>query len=161
MGTIIARGNLKSVQVEGSGVSKIYLKGSMRSVYVRLAGISEVFVDPSSGTAAARSQPHIQLQHNTDCLLATDAASCLIHRTSRCHIHSMQTSTNLAHLCQGSGLQGDCYVNGCCICLCVCPAEDVKISGSVDPLSKVHYTRGQCDMGQVRCHVLLDLWLSR
>ncbi len=52
MGTIIAKGNLKSVQVEGSGVSKIYLKGSMRSVYVRLAGISEVFVDSTTGTAA-------------------------------------------------------------------------------------------------------------
>ncbi|DBA86347.1 TPA: hypothetical protein ACH3X2_005580 [Trebouxia sp. C0005] len=74
VGSIIARGNVKSVQVEGSGVSKIYLKGSMRTVYVRLAGISEIFLDPST--------------------------------------------------------------------------DDVKISGSVDSLSKVHYTRGQCDMGR-------------
>ncbi|DBA88222.1 TPA: hypothetical protein ACH3X1_016581 [Trebouxia sp. C0004] len=74
MGSIIARGIFKSVQVEGSGVSKIYLKGSMSTVYVRLAGISEVFVDPST--------------------------------------------------------------------------DDVKISGSVDSLSKIHYTRGQCDVGR-------------
>jgi len=83
VGTIIARGNLKSVQVEGSGVSKIYLKGSMRSVYVRLAGISEVFVDPSSGTAAARSQPHIQLQHTTK-------NACAVTGVASCHIHSIR-----------------------------------------------------------------------
>ncbi len=66
----------------------------------------------------------------------------------------MQTSRKRVHLCQGSGLQGDSCGNGYGICLCVRPADDVNISGSVDSLSKVHYIRGQCDMGQVRCHVL-------
>lgn len=64
-------GNLKSVQVEGSAVSKIYLKGSMRTVYVRLAGISEVFVDPSSGTAALGPMFNKTTKHIIPALLLT------------------------------------------------------------------------------------------
>ena len=78
MGSIIARGNLKSVQVEGSGVSKIYLKGSMRTVYVRLTGISEVFVDPSSGTAALGPMFNCDITQNT--CSATHIADLVTYR---------------------------------------------------------------------------------
>lgn len=49
MGNIVAWGNLKSVQVESSGVSKVFLKGILSTVYLHLTGISEVDIDPSSG----------------------------------------------------------------------------------------------------------------
>ena len=49
VGSIVAKGNLRSVQIEGAGVSKVYLKGSLRTVYVDLNGISQVHLAPTSG----------------------------------------------------------------------------------------------------------------
>ena len=52
VGQIIAKGDLGSVQIEGDGVSKVYLKGSLRKVYVQLSGISEAHLAPTSGIAS-------------------------------------------------------------------------------------------------------------
>ena len=49
VGQIIAKGDLNSVQIEGDGVSKVFLKGSLRKVYVQLSGISEAHLAPTSG----------------------------------------------------------------------------------------------------------------
>lgn len=159
MGSIIARGNVKSVQVEGSGVSKIYLKGSMRTVYVRLAGISEIFLDPSTGTAALGpifncnttqntcSAAHIAHLSHTQRAQMPDSFNANKHKNVSCYAKALGCRVTL--------------VSQDCICLCTCPADDVKISGSVDSLSKVHYTRGQCDMGRVRCRVSRHRWLCR
>ena len=40
---------MRSVQVEGSGTSKIYLRGGIRSVFAHLSMISEAHVDSSTG----------------------------------------------------------------------------------------------------------------
>ena len=38
-----------TVQVKGSGVSKVFLTGRLHNVHVDISGISEVHLDPSSG----------------------------------------------------------------------------------------------------------------
>ena len=85
VGSIVAKGNLRSVQIEGAGVSKVYLKGSLRNVYVDLNGISQVHLAPTSGLSCSLqyrlSKLHSKKIAHTECIcrFAVPCCMCLFH----------------------------------------------------------------------------------
>lgn len=52
VGSIISRGNIQSVSVKGSGVSKVFMHGHLREVRAQLSGLAEAHLDPTTGEAS-------------------------------------------------------------------------------------------------------------
>lgn len=84
----MARGNIRSLQMEVTGTSKAYVKGSLRSVFAHVSGVSEVHVDGSSGAPGPvlHSLPSVQAHRRTlaytvrgvlNLQAAIQAATCL------------------------------------------------------------------------------------
>lgn len=162
VGHIVWKGNIRSLSIKGTGVSKVYVQGSLGAVAVQLTGVSEAHLGSTSGQVCRMPTLSNDLYMTVYAQMLKVYAVLSIRKrlfpVQTAHLQTMLAVPH-AHDAHTAGIASCFYFEAASEQLRPVFADDMVINGNVDMLSKVLYSGGRCEIGQVCMHKPLQLQL--